>query len=135
LSTIMILATLAFQPVLAPSPTAAVAVAKSCQMRVDGSLRTVATASALTEALGRTLSLYYAGINTVLPPKPAVSEPNILHTDYPAFCDWNGTRRDGPSHDQGSRSHHASSSQRTTTLTTLGSRRLADGTQTSRGRQ
>jgi hypothetical protein len=87
----MILATLALQPVLAPSPTAAATAATKCRVRVDGSLKTVATASALTEALSRTVTLYYAGINTVLPPQPAVSEPNILHTDYPAFCEWNGT--------------------------------------------
>jgi len=98
LSTITILAMLAFQPVLAPSPTAAAA-ATTCQVRVDGSLRTVATTSELTTAVGRTVTLASTsndagsgpvGINSVPPSQPGAGELR----DPPgtaAVCAWNGT--------------------------------------------
>jgi hypothetical protein len=93
----MILATLAFQPVLAPSPAAAAA-ATTCQVRVDGSLRTVATTSALTTALGRTVTPAAAvvgfgqvGINSVPPSQPGTSGPGGDPPGTAAVCAWNGT--------------------------------------------
>jgi hypothetical protein len=77
-------------PVLALSTTAA-ADSTTCQVRVAGSLRTVATTSALTKALSRTVTLVSASINSVTPPQPGTSGPGTEAPGSAAGCTWNGT--------------------------------------------
>lgn len=71
---------LAVMPASAAAPT-------GCQVQADGTRRQVATSADLTAALGRTVTLAWSKINSVLPPQSGD------HSDAPgsaAGCEWIG---------------------------------------------